>query len=85
MTISKKIYIFEKGQIVKLVKMGFGAEGCQNLTKDKQYTVVSGNGDQSKVFDDYILTPGVFEILDDDGEYITCQIDGNWGVFELVK
>lgn len=72
------------GQKVRCVEVGFGGKGCQNLTQDKEYTVIAGGGDESIVFDDHILNAENFEILDDDGDPITCLLDGSWGTFEVV-
>lgn len=75
----------QAGQKVRCVEVGFGGRGCQNLTKGKEYSVISGGGDKSVVFDDHILDVENFEIIDDDGDPIVCLLDGSWGVFELVK
>ncbi|HIF0865786.1 TPA: hypothetical protein ACXYRX_002902 [Escherichia coli] len=72
------------GQKVRCVEVGFGGKGCQNLTQGKEYTVVSGGGDESIVFEGHILDAENFEIFDDDGDPITCLLDGNWGTFEVI-
>lgn len=69
------------GQKVRCVEVGFGGKGCQNLTQGKEYAVISGGGDESIVFEGHILDA---EIFDDDGDPITCLLDGNWGTFEVI-
>lgn len=54
------------------------------MTQGKEYTVVSGGGDESIVFDDHILDVENFEIIDDDGDPITCLLNGSWGTFEVI-
>lgn len=72
------------GQKVRCVEVGLGGKGCQNSTQGKEYTVVSGGGDESIVFDDHILDVENFEIIDDDGDPITCLLNGSWGTFEVI-
>lgn len=72
------------GQKVRCVEVGFGGKGCQNLTQGKEYPVISGGGDKSVVFSDHVLDWESFEIRDDDGDPITCLLDGTWGTFEVV-
>lgn len=55
-----------------------------NLTQGKEYAVISGGGDESIVFEGHILDAENFEIFDDDGDPITCLLDGNWGTFEVI-
>ncbi|CAH0499438.1 hypothetical protein PHAGEALMA_149 [Escherichia phage vB_Eco_Alma] len=54
------------------------------MTQGKEYAVISGGGDESIVFEGHILDAENFEIFDDDGDPITCLLDGNWGTFEVI-